>query len=868
MLKNICSDDVELQCRIHILLLLQDNASVLISSVDELEQTIHSLTTLFLDNQKSGSRKFKCQLLISIVTIILSHEIVEENSTSFEIVHQIKDLLIQIITNKMKRNPPICIMACKCLEEIEKFFPGILYSDIEKIFTCCEYDASPVFQSYASLLILIISHVTKEKVATADNSVQENSNSVERHEKLGKRKISVTDIEILPVVIFIMDLIPLMTTMTSYHIMKHLVQIVKDTPELLPISFKAWVPRLMFVSNPALFHLAFYMNKEFGTDLFTNQEEQNLLNQLILCSCHPGLTTTHRLLYMDWIEACLDKKVQKSRWNLPADKLSFFLPGPFDGPDTQEKKLKLLATFTPYNQNYDILMRAIQSLKKYILVNQSIRGSSSLFRTLFCYYSLHNNDPMKNEIHRFILDLVENNPHLSNHVLDYFQCIRHHYPNNSFVYDLMMELVEMITNLPLTEVQKNLESYLLILEKILVEKSEISKPDKILKFLKKILEETDVCQSGDWLSGNSILAVCCGILQYQNIDFFFTEFGEILFQMMQFNDVDVKIQAKLYYSALTLLSSQKVQKLFENQNHSIPIKQSLTNFDTGNSTFHLAHPIQYLRNPILQLKRIFPPTPSFNIILTEDVSFEITQEILEKYHCYLAEDFIPEVSIPFSVQFTESANEKFEILYCIVFKFCILPQCEKINDIEILLAKKQTESVETVNLILHPILPKPFTLKCKAEFTCQDGRSYQCDIPHIDILFEDLFLPLPVPPLIHENLTEGISRRKLFDALWTSFDIEADKGILSSSCQQSVHKLKVSKEQFFEIIRQWEKFLIPNLREDTDQEFDFGILLPKSFHLLMKTEIIKDIPIIHIMTDNWNILPLLSLYLQKLEMVD
>lgn len=139
-----------------------------------------------------------------------------------------------------------------------------------------------------------------------------------------------------------MDLIPLMTTMTSYHIMKHLVQIVKDTPELLPISFKAWVPRLMFVSNPALFHLSFYMNKEFGTDLFTNQEEQNLLNQLLLCSCHPGLTTTHRLLYMDWIEACLDKKVQKSRWNLPADKLSFFLPGPFDGPDTQEKKIKII----------------------------------------------------------------------------------------------------------------------------------------------------------------------------------------------------------------------------------------------------------------------------------------------------------------------------------------------------------------------------------------------------------------------------------------------------------------------------------------------------------------------------------------------
>ncbi|XP_023242440.1 AP-5 complex subunit beta-1-like isoform X1 [Centruroides sculpturatus] len=789
----------------------------------------------------------------------------EENSSLFGLLLQIKDFLIQIVINKTKRNPVLCAIACKCLEEIEQFFPGILFADVEKIFICCQCETSPIFQSYSSLLILIISHITQAKFSITDNSIQENSNNTEKQKLC--RKSSGNELEVLSAVVFIMDLIPLMTTMTSYHIMKHLVQIVKDTPDLLPITFKTWVPRLMYVSHPALFHLCFYMNKEFGTDLFTCQEEQNLLNQLILCSHHPALTTTHRLLYMDWIEACLDKKVHKSRWNMPSDQLLLFIPNSFDGPDTQEKKLKLLATFTPNNQNYDLLMKALQNLKKYIIVNQSIRGSSSLFRTLFCYFILHNNKMMKDEIQRFILDLVQDYPHFCNCVLDYFQCIRHYYPDSMFVHELMTDLIEVITELPLKTIQKNFESYLLILEKVLLEKSEICKPQIILKFIKKMLENTNVCQSGDWLLGNSILSVCCSFLQYQNINCFYTEFGEILYQMMQFEDVDIKIQAKLYYSALTLLSSQKVQKLFENQNHSLPAKQSLCNLVTGNSAFHLTHPIQHLQNPVLKLERISPAESQLETKIIQDISFEITKDILDKYHKYIYEDFVPVVTIPLTLQFTEWTNTKFEILYCIVFKFFSLPYCDEINDIEVLLAKKNTKSNEVVNLILCPNSPKPLNVKCRAEFTCQDGRSYQNDIPSINVLFEDLFLPLPVPPFLYEKVSENVWRRKLFDTLWTHFDLQSDKGIFSSTCQQSVHKLKVSKSKLNEITNQWKKFYIQSLNSNTKERFDFGILLPKCCHLLMKIELIKDIPILHIMTDNWSIFPLLSSYLQKLESV-
>ncbi|XP_035232132.1 AP-5 complex subunit beta-1-like isoform X2 [Stegodyphus dumicola] len=116
--------------------------------------------------------------------------------------------------------------ACKCLEEIEIFYPGILKSEVKDIIAACERHTSPAFQSYSLLVCAIIRNMICAKNLSNKKILQDSD--VNTEEDCGE------EIHIFSVVSYLLDLLPLMTYTAAYKMLKDLICIVKNSSELLP----------------------------------------------------------------------------------------------------------------------------------------------------------------------------------------------------------------------------------------------------------------------------------------------------------------------------------------------------------------------------------------------------------------------------------------------------------------------------------------------------------------------------------------------------------------------------------------------------------------------------------------------------------
>ncbi|GIY69061.1 AP-5 complex subunit beta-1 [Caerostris extrusa] len=220
VLKDLYLEHVEIQYKIHLLLLLQENSCLLITDYNLLEQVVGSLVNLCnILGTKSDKRLLKNQTLVTIVTILLS-----QNLDTSKLVAEVKVLLLKVIYNNLEDSTTLST-ACKCLEELEEFFPGAVFPKIMLKF----------------------------------------------HLK--------DDSEISPFASHLLEFLPFMTHISAHRILRDLIYIVKYTPELSPTkTFKLYLQNLMLSSDTALIHLAFDLLDAFHSDLFSVQDEKFLLN--------------------------------------------------------------------------------------------------------------------------------------------------------------------------------------------------------------------------------------------------------------------------------------------------------------------------------------------------------------------------------------------------------------------------------------------------------------------------------------------------------------------------------------------------------------------------------------------------------------
>ncbi|GFW35551.1 AP-5 complex subunit beta-1 [Trichonephila clavipes] len=395
VLKDLYLDHVEIQYKIHLLLLLQEHSSLLITEYNLLEQVVESLINLCkILGTKSDKRLLKNQALVTISTIVLSQDL----DTS-KIVIKVRTLLLKII-NDGSEDSTVLSTACKCLEELEEFFPGSLESEITNISAIGEREMSPAFQSYALLLSVCIRHFAI-KMQSKNRVLQD------------KIDISIKkgDAQVAQCASHLFELLPYMTHIAAYRVLKELMCVVNHTPQLLPVTFKLYLQNLIISSDISQFHLAFDLLDVFGSDLFSVQDEKFLFKQLMKLSTNPCLTPSHRLLLLDWLKSCIlhSKSNYFSSQSHYSD-LPILLPTPFDGPLTQEKKSYVLALCIPPNTKENLaaefLNETVNGLIKCSLLPGGTKAAPSLFRILFVYFSSCKSKIMHNFMYRYVFQNI------------------------------------------------------------------------------------------------------------------------------------------------------------------------------------------------------------------------------------------------------------------------------------------------------------------------------------------------------------------------------------------------------------------------------------------------------------------------------
>lgn len=168
---------------------------------------------------------------------------------------------------------------------------------------------------------------------------------------------------------------PEVTPEILQHALYDVVQLVKEDPILTPAIFKPFISQFCFSSELYQVQFLVILLLEFRLQLFTDNEERLLLNQLAVLSRHSSLLVSHRLFALDFI--CSLMKHFPSAF----DHVHFF-PSEFDGPDTLEKKLKILIQFPTAKLSDEQFLMHLQPLQTHSLERDNVRATKSMYRVL------------------------------------------------------------------------------------------------------------------------------------------------------------------------------------------------------------------------------------------------------------------------------------------------------------------------------------------------------------------------------------------------------------------------------------------------------------------------------------------------------
>ena len=139
--------------------------------------------------------------------------------------------------------------------------------------------------------------------------------------------------------------------------------------------FKPFLNDMIYSKEIPLFHLALELLKNFDLT-FSTYGEQDIINQLFTLCVHPSLITSHRLMMLDFAENFVHLSKIKNYLNLNIFEICDVL----DGPDTQEKKLKILLQAAKIED--EVLLVSLKPLKTMCLIKNNNRASNSLYRVL------------------------------------------------------------------------------------------------------------------------------------------------------------------------------------------------------------------------------------------------------------------------------------------------------------------------------------------------------------------------------------------------------------------------------------------------------------------------------------------------------
>nr|CAD7457506.1 unnamed protein product [Timema tahoe] len=489
---------VSASTKINIASFLELEARNLLFTVSDIELTYSTFKKAFLTTVGESAAIIKGQCLVSMTTILL--QLFGKKEVENEVIGLFSEHLLFLLALVQQSNNPsnvyVRFMAANCLTEVELNFPRILRECINNLYSLSLIETSVAHQQYMCLLALTVKNsVASESLETLWGKSPKILFKDKLHQ-VDETELMIADIN--QMVSFLLDQLVLCTKEGSFWIICLVMEMMRSRTDL-QMSVQVLKPILIHnlrVYNPQSFH------NHFGSMLFEEKDRTALLNQTLVNATHPSLPACLKLLYLDWTGSYFQGDTPQT------PQVTKLVPGVFDGPETQLKKLHILSGFLKNKSGASVLLlQASANLQSQVRPGSSIKYKAAFTRVLYRYLCDHPTTDIINKVPNLVLATALQDMSYIPFALDLVRCL-HNTPELSAVSATIFEpLVSVFSQPDSPTTLATLPHVLLIFQHEILCR-EICQPQRTLLYLAEHVLTKEVCEVLSWSLGHQILSLC------------------------------------------------------------------------------------------------------------------------------------------------------------------------------------------------------------------------------------------------------------------------------------------------------------------------------------------------------------------------
>ncbi|KAJ1144268.1 hypothetical protein NDU88_010569 [Pleurodeles waltl] len=699
LLQDLQSDKISEQLKMSMLMLFMEFPTLLCPDQKTGEHVAEVLITIFAQlSDSSRLMTLKHHLLVSMETLLIT---TDNFSLSVKVSCDFVSLLMQIIADLNDKKlgagqRPLRITACECLRELENCYPGFLSQRLELLYSMQQQEVTCAHQSYTLLYSVAlknaVQHLAQSKCAS-DGSLKKVLSSKEDFswsstESVGNMSVmGVEQFLLLPsngetkelksILALILEDSYLLTSVSQSQLLWQLIQIVAVVRTLSPIIFKSQLVRLFGTMDVSLFHSILQMKGFFTDSLFTAEDEYVLLKRLVGMAQHPLLSTQVKLFYIDCLLHFPENRPLNSNTeeNLPVlltvKMTASLFPTVFNDSSTMLSRQNLLSLVYLENEGPEAeagigyFVDHLLSVHKIVTEHGNREITSLFFRVVYLFVRYFNYcEKQMEDLIQTVVDVYKKNSALAPYLINLMNETQKLLDVPSWSMSLSMALQKLIVNLQFQDFVLQMPvCHLKVLARIA--KEHLIPQTETIRFLSNIALHTNLCDLGDWRTGNAVLTVCKNLLQHQKLDLLFTDLADLLQHLLlHFQDIDIQDRARFYYTLLTNLSSEKLTGILSTVPAGTQTKTrswSSIMADNENISTHLT--VHTMEQPVLHMHRVLDSS-AFLPLLQASVN-----TCCEEYYQQLANSkSSSRLTLKYHLTFAENVKTQYHKLFCVVLQ--------------------------------------------------------------------------------------------------------------------------------------------------------------------------------------------------------
>lgn len=831
VVKVLVDDHQDEGCQLALLVMLQDAGSCYQSKKPAYD-AVESLKSAFGALKRTNRYNVQSQTLITMTTIILSHQ-----SADYAQLCELVELLVENVVQVKRNHPLVRAAGCSCLREIEIFHPGFLAKQMEQLWGTFGKDYSWACQALAQLLAVGTTALNTPTGTASDEPAR-----------------SLHEVSTL------IGCIPLMTPVAAAAVMQSLLANLVDG--LPPALLKLCCSQFSSCYELPLVQLMLTMQGEVCKEAWW-QELQSEVIQWLADGLH--CPESQQALKISWLGSALSQTagLSKTSWHL--------LPVPRDEVTQQGLRLQaaLAAGFDAWGgpeRMLDAMIPYLRILKRHVCLAPGHFGIHLLFHVLYRLYADLRNTTvaasLTEEITRLVINMTMLGPLYCRNLLNFLKCIETGFPESSLSQVVLMEAVDMVTGQSWEDCVQGsaVESCLLVLTAAVQKPGNLCRPKQLFHFIEGLVANQGLSAHRGWLLGNRLIDLCCSVVLHQTDHAIGSDLCTILSYLMDSSeDVDVKSRVKLLYASLSALSESKAQQLLHCCSHD-PVLDSEKDCNVL-SDFPVPSPVACPTAELLRLERLLPDgshlQPCDQAPCREAQGGRgLCLDELQKYRVFLESVFDHVVSIPCRIVL-ESSEPRFDCLLGLQLNLAPPEGWGTAQGLEASVFWKSDSGV-TTSIALSPQASVPCSVAVRAEFTSLDSCSHVCWLAPLQVCFEDLLLPLPIPEPLPDEVhpPPDTYRAMVWHSLW-----EQVSGF--PEAQLSTLRLCPSPPSQ-QLWLQLCEGLAPFVVRWQPRGLQAAFVVPKRTHVLLTLGACGPHLIASLLVEDWRLLPRVQTFLQSL----